>query len=214
MKVKIKKKAETKEFEAINDWSDVTLDKWLKLVDIDKDSSSKEALETLKQLTNIPEDLIKELSISDVSVIMEHFTKLQTEAETELKNIIEIDGKEYGFHPKLDDITLGEYADIETMIVNGLEKNLPELMAVLYRPITEKKNDKYTIESYDGEIAIRAEEMRKMSAQEVQSAMVFFWTFAMDLLRVMPSFLLARVNKSLIEEEQIPASLKSGDGLA
>ena len=201
MKVKIKKKAETKEFEAINDWSDVTLDKWLKLVDIDKDSSSKEALETLKQLTNIPEDLIKELSISDVSVIMEHFTKLQTEAETELKNIIEIDGKEYGFHPKLDDITLGEYADIETMIVNGLEKNLPELMAVLYRPITEKKNDKYTIESYDGEIAIRAEEMRKMSAQEVQSAMVFFWTFAMDLLRVMPSFLLARVNKSLIEEE-------------
>ena len=201
MKVKIKKKAETKEFEAINDWSDVTLDKWLKLVDIDKDSSSKEALETLKQLTNIPEDLIKELSISDVSVIMEHFTKLQTEAETELKNIIEIDGKEYGFHPKLDDITLGEYAEIETMIVNGLEKNLPELMAVLYRPITEKKNDKYTIESYDGEIAIRAEEMRKMSAQEVQSAMVFFWTFAMDLLRVMPSFLLARVNKSLIEEE-------------
>ena len=201
MKVKIKKKAETKEFEAINDWSDVTLDKWLKLVDIDKDSSSKEALETLKQLTNIPEDLIKELSISDVSVIMEHFTKLQTEAETELKNIIEIDGKEYGFHPKLDDITLGEYADIETMIVNGLEKNLPELMAVLYRPITEKKNDKYTIESYDGEIAIRAEEMRKMSAQEVQSAMVFFWTFARDLLRVMPSFLLARVNKSLIQEE-------------
>ena len=199
MKVKIKKKAEVKDYEAINDWSDVTLDKWLKLVDVTKESAGKESLETLKQLTNIPEDLIKELSISDVSVIMEHFTKLQSEVDKELKNIIEIDGKEYGFHPKLDDITLGEYADIETMIVNGLEKNLPELMAVLYRPITEKKNDKYTIEAYDGDITMRAEEMRKMSAQEVQNAMVFFWTFATDLLTIMPSFLLARVKKAIKE---------------
>lgn len=199
MKVKIKKKAETKDYEAINDWSDVTLDKWLKLVDVTKESAGKESLETLKQLTNIPEDLIKELSISDVSAIMYHFTKLQSEASTELTNIIEIEGKEYGFHPKLDDITLGEYADVETMIVDGLEKNLPELMAVLYRPITEKKNDKYTIEPYDGDITIRAEKMRKMSAQEVQNAMVFFWTFATNLLKIMPSFLLERVKKSLKE---------------
>ena len=34
---------------------------------------------------------------------------------------------EYGFHPDLDSITLGEYADIETFIKNGIEKNLPEL---------------------------------------------------------------------------------------
>jgi hypothetical protein len=197
MKVKIKKKAETKEFDVINSWDDVTLDKWLKLVDVNKESAGKEAIETLKQLTDIPEKLIKELNISDVATIMEHFTRLQTKANTELKNIIEIDGKEYGFHPKLDDITLGEYADVETMIVNGLEKSLPELMAVLYRPITEKKNGKYTIEAYDGEITMRTEEMKKMSAQQVQNAMVFFWTFATDLLTIMPSFLMERIKKSL-----------------
>ena len=201
MKVKIKKKAEVKEYNAINSWDDVTLDKWLKLNKIDKNSAGKEALETLKQLTDIPENLIKELSIADVSVIMEHFTKLQSEVDNDVKNIVEIDGKEYGFHPKLDDITLGEYADIETMIVNGLEKNLPDLMAVLYRPITEKKNGKYTIEAYDGEIAMRSEEMKKMSGQQVQNALVFFWTFATDLLRIMPSFLMARVKKSLAEKE-------------
>ena len=201
MKVKIKKKAEVKEYNAINSWDDVTLDKWLKLNKIDKNSAGEEALETLKQLTDIPENLIKELSIADVSVIMEHFTKLQSEVDNDVKNIVEIDGKEYGFHPKLDDITLGEYADIETMIVNGLEKNLPDLMAVLYRPITEKKNGKYTIEAYDGEIAMRSEEMKKMSGQQVQNALVFFWTFATDLLRIMPSFLMARVKKSLAEKE-------------
>jgi hypothetical protein len=76
MKVKIKKKAETQEFNAINHWNDITLEKWLKLVGADKATAGKEAQETLKQLTDIPEKLINELSIKDVSVIMEHFDKL------------------------------------------------------------------------------------------------------------------------------------------
>jgi hypothetical protein len=43
-------------------------------------------------------------------------------------------------------ITLGEYADIEQFIKNGIDKNLPELMSVLYRPIKLKKNDIYIID--------------------------------------------------------------------
>ena len=64
--------------------------------------------------------------------------------------------------------------DIETFIKQDIEKNLPEVMAILYRPIVEEKNKVYTIQAYDGNIAIRAEEMRKMSAEQVQSALVFF----------------------------------------
>ena len=41
-----------------------------------------------------------------------------------LKNVIEIDGVEYGFHPNLDDITLGEYADLETFIKMGIKRKL------------------------------------------------------------------------------------------
>ena len=197
MKVKIKKKAETQEFNVINSWDDITLDKWLKLVGADKHTTGKEAQETLKQLTDIPEKLINELSIKDVSVIMEHFDKLQEEATSELKNIIEIDGKEYGFHPKLDDITLGEYADIETFLQAGVEKHMPEICAILYRPVTKKKNGKYTIEAYDGEIDMRAEEMKKMSAQQVQNALRFFFAFVTDLLMIMPSFLLAQAQTNL-----------------
>jgi hypothetical protein len=74
---------------------------------------------------------------------------------------------------------------------------MPELMAILYRPITKKKNGKYTIEAYDGEIDMRAEEMKKMSAQQVQNALKFFFAFVTDLLMITPSFLMARVQKSL-----------------
>ena len=80
-------------------------------------------------------------------------------------------------HPNLDSITLGEFADIETLIKEGLEQNMPELTAVLFRPVTERNGEVYTIEAYDGEIAIRAEQMKKMSAEQVQSCLVFFLAF-------------------------------------
>jgi hypothetical protein len=55
-------------------------------------------------------------------------------------------------------------------------------MAILYRPIVEENNDVYTIKAYDGDISIRAEEMKQMSAEQVQSALVFFWNFVNVLL--------------------------------
>ena len=111
--------------------------------------------------------------------------KLQSEADNNLTRIIEIDGKRYGFHPDLESLTLGEYADIETFIKMDIDKHLPEVMAILYRPIIEEKNKIYTIEPYDGEIKMRAEEMKKMSSQQVQNALVFFYLFAKTFVKIM-----------------------------
>ncbi len=195
MKVKIKKQGKTKEYNVISKWSDVTLEKWLKLVEVETESKPKEALETITALSDIPKQLVKELGIKDVAVIMSRIGELQVEQDSKLKRIIEVEGKEYGFHPDLDSITLGEYADIETFIKNGIENSLPELMAVLYRPIVEKKNDIYVIEAYDGNIDIRAEEMKKMSAEQVQSALVFFWNLGSELSKILPLYLMERLNK-------------------
>ena len=211
MKVKIKKKGKVKEFKLISKWSDVTLEKWLKLIDFHEGSKSKEAEETIAALSNIPKDLIKQLELKDVAIIMGKIAELQQEQDSSLKRIVEIDGKEYGFHPDLDSITLGEYADIETFIKNDIEKNLPELCAVLYRPITEKKNDVYTIEAYDGNIKIRTEEMKKMSAEQVQSALRFFFALGKELLLTLPSFLTERL-KEMKMQLQVNPSQKSGDG--
>ena len=173
MKVKIKKEGKTKQYNIISKWSEVTLENWLRLIELETGSKTNEALETITALSDIPKQLVKELGIQDVAVIMSRIAELQQEQDSKLKRIIEVEGKEYGFHPDLDSITLGEYADIETFIKNGIENNLPELMAVLYRPIVEKKNDIYIIEAYDGNISIRAEEMKKMSAEQVQSSLFF-----------------------------------------
>ena len=211
MKVKIKKGKKTKSYKVISSWSEVTLEKWLRLADLDEVGASEEALGTITELSNIPKKLVKELSIGDVSAIMDRVGLLQHQANSSLKRIIEIEGVEYGFHPSLDRITLGEFADLETFLKMGIQKHLPEVMAILYRPIVEKKNNIYTIEKYDGNIEIRTEVIKRMKAEEVQAALVFFWSFAKELLIALPSSLTRRL-KVTREQLQAKASQKNGDG--
>ena len=196
MKVKIKKEGKVKQFKLINSWADVTLETWIKLVDFATGTKTEEATETIAALSDIPKKLVKELSLSDVAVIMSKIAELQAKQDTTLKRIIEINDVEYGFHPDLDKITLGEYADIEQFIKNGIETNLPELMAILYRPIKYKKENIYIIDAYDGEITMRTEEMKKMSAEQVQSALVFFYHLGKVLSVILPSYLMDRLKET------------------
>ena len=212
MKVKIKKKGKVKEFKLISSWKDVTLEKWIKLVDFHNGTKSSEALETIAELSNIPKDLIKQLELKDVALIMSKVAEMQQDQNSSLKRVIEIEGKRYGFHPDLSSITLGEWSDIETFIKQDIEKNLPEVMAILYREIEEEKNDIYTIKAYDGNISIRTEVMKKMSAEQVQSALVFFYHFVTKLSEILPSYLMERLKEM---NKQLPQNLlpKSGDTL-
>ena len=211
MKIKIKKQGKVKEFKLIKSWADVNLKTWIKLIEFQSDSKTKEAEDTIALLSDIPKQLIKQLSLRDVAIIMSEISELQAVQDSSLKRIIEIGGVEYGFHPNLDDITLGEYADIEHFIKTGIQENMPDIMAVLYRPIVEKENDVYTIEAYDGNITIRAEKMKLMSAEQVQSALRFFFAFVNALLTTSQSFLMEKLKemKTLSSQNQ---SATNGDG--
>ena len=213
MKVKIKKEGKQETYNLINSWADVNLESWLRLIDIETGSKTKEAEETIAELSDIPKKLIKELSIRDVAIIMGKIAELQGKQDTVLKKVFEIEGVEYGFHPNLDEITLGEYADIETFIKNGIEQHLPEVMAVLYRPVTQKtESGVYTIEAYGGELTIRAEQMKKMSAEQVQSALRFFFALGKELLKILPSYLMQVLKEMKMQSPQNPSE-KNGDGL-
>ena len=69
MKIKVKKKKETKEYNLISSWSEVTLEKWLKLVEYKKGSKSKEALNTITTLSTMPKKIVKELAVKDITRI-------------------------------------------------------------------------------------------------------------------------------------------------
>ena len=193
MKAKITKKGKTKEYNIINSWEDVTLEKWQQLVSGKRKSKSKEAQETIALLSDIPKKLIEEMSLKDVATIFERVSKLQVEGK--LKKVFKIDEVEYGFLPDLDEITLGSWADIEQYIKDGLEKNLHKIMAVLFRPITSKEGKMYSVQEYkDGRE--RAEKFRKkMNAKQVQQALRFFFVFVKEFVKILPSCLMEKMKK-------------------
>ena len=203
MKVKIKKKGKTKQFKLISKWEEVSLDKWLKLIEFQKGTKSEEAKETIAALSDIPKKLIKQLELKDVAAIMGAISELQSKQDSSLKRIIEIEGKRYGYHPDLESISLGEWADLESLLKEDVEKNLPEIMAVLYREIVEETDSGiYTIKAYDGNISIRAEQMKKMAAEQAQSALVFFYTFGKELLEILPLYLMDKLKEIKTQSQQ------------
>ena len=210
MKVKIKKEGKKQSYNLIDSWSDVTLEKWIQLSHTEDATKTEESEETIAALSDLPRQLIKELSLRDVVIIMNKIAELQGEQETVLRKVIEINGVEYGMHPDLSEITLGEYADIESFIKEGIQQSLPEMMAVLFRPIIERKNDIYTIEAYTGDIRIRAEEMKKMSAEQVQSALVFFYHFVKELYLTLPLYLIEKAEEIMIQLQTETSQIDGG----
>ena len=75
---------------------------------------------------------------------------------------------EFGFIPSLDEMTFGEYVDIDTYIKDW--KQMHKAMAVLYRPIEAKYDDRYNIVAYDGE---ETDIMKDMPLSVCFSSIVF-----------------------------------------
>jgi hypothetical protein len=96
------------------------------------------------------------------------------------KNRFTLNEVEYGFIPNLDDISQGEYIDLDTYIVDW--RDLHRSMAVMFRPIKTKLKDKYTIESYEGSDWY-SEKMLDAPLDVVLASRVFFYHLGNELLK-------------------------------
>jgi|TARA_X000001382_G_scaffold9834_1_gene6903 hypothetical protein len=93
-----------------------------------------------------------ELPLTEFSGIIQHIAGVFKE-KTPLQRTFEMTDQKgntvkFGFIPKLDDISLGEFIDLDKYISDW--QQMHKAMAVLYRPITFEKNDLYLIEDYEG----------------------------------------------------------------
>ncbi len=115
-----------------------------------------------------------------------------------------------GFIPKLDDMSLGEYVDIEHTISDWQE--IHKAMGVLYRPVNFKQKDKYTIAPYKPSDEVR-ELMREMPMDVVMGAMVFFYNLGIELSRASLSYLEKQIKKMPRTSQLVQALEKNGDGI-
>lgn len=153
-------------------------------------------------------DLTLQIKYNDLIDITQHIYSL-LESTPELTTIFKIDDVEYGFIPKLDDITLGEYIDIDNYLGDWQEMN--KAMSVLYRPITFRKEDRYLIEEYDG--SKYADIMQYAPLGVVIGAMIFFWDLKNELLDLSLNSLEKEMGENLTTE-QLKTLEVSGVGIS
>ena len=89
MQITITKENKKRKYNVIRSWNDVTLDKWAKLITSKTKTKSKEAIEPIKLLSDIPEKILKQLTLNDTAELMKYLSKLQAEENTVFNRIIE-----------------------------------------------------------------------------------------------------------------------------
>jgi hypothetical protein len=89
----------------------------------------------------------------------------------------------YGFIPALNDMTYGEYLDLVAYTKKDMWDNIPTIMSILYRPITNRVGKLYTIEPYSGTPETRLELFKHVLTMDVVfGALSFFLGLQKDLL--------------------------------
>ena len=101
------------------------------------------------------------------------------DSKPSLVNTFKINDIEYGFIPNLDEMSFGEYIDLDTYI--GDWDNIEKAMGVLYRPIEMRKNNRYHLKEYE---AGDSEHLKDMPLDAVLGSILFFYHLGNDLCRV------------------------------
>jgi hypothetical protein len=148
-------------------------------------------------------DAIK-MRATDVHRITAILTEM-FEQKPKLKQRFVMNGVEYGFVPNLDDMTLGEYIDLDTYLGNWEKMEIA--MNVLYRPIENKLKDKYTIKEYTAE---NPEIMQNMPMDAVLGSILFFYRLGIDLSKTMTNYLEQEEDRTIHLQDSL---VRSGDGI-
>tara|TARA_R100000734_G_C3300087_1_gene90845 strand:+ start:424 stop:1074 length:651 start_codon:yes stop_codon:yes gene_type:complete len=105
-----------------------------------------------------------------------------------------INGIEYGFIPDLDEMSLGEYIDLDTYL--GDWDNIHRAMNVLYRPVKNKYKEKYNINEYTPD---NPDLLKNMPMDAVLSSILFFYRLGIDLSKAMMNYLEDKQKTNLVQ---------------
>jgi hypothetical protein len=186
--------------------SEITLGQYQKYLKIQSENEDENflAIKMIEIFCGLRGDTImamKANSIKDVTMILTDMFNEKPQLVKEFK----LNGRTYGFIPKLEDMTFGEYIDLDTYI--GDMENIHRAMNVLYRPIKQKYQERYLIEDYTGD---DPEVMKSMPMDAVLSSILFFYNLGMDLSKAMLNSLEEDKEMNLA---QYLTSEENGDGI-
>ena len=188
--------------------SEVTLDQyqqWLKVAE-GKDLDNFLQQKMIEIFCGVTLKQVMLIKAKDIESIVVQISKLFNQKENKFIDRFNYQDQEFGFIPKLDDMTFGEYVDLDNYLADW--QLMHKAMSVLYRPITFKKKNQYLIEDYE---TADKYNMKQMTLDVVFGAMVFFWKLNSELQKHILNYLANQTEVPISQE--LRDSLKNGAGI-
>ena len=183
--------------------NEITLGQYQEFSKLDSKKESDVLLKMVEIFCKVPIEVVRSMKANDIKDICEVINKM-FDVEHQLINRFQLGGQDFGFIPDLENISFGEYVDLDTFI--GDTDNLHRAMNVLFRPIDLKQGSRYTLKDYDPDTN---ESAKDYPLDACFGAMVFFYALGKDLS-------IAILNSSSKQNEenlaQYLGSLPDGDG--
>jgi hypothetical protein len=189
--------------------NDITVEQYQAFLRIQDNNDSEEfiAQKMVSIFCKIKLSQVLRIKYSSITEILAGFNEMFQE-KPKLKQTFFMNDVEFGFIPDLENMSFGEYVDLETNV--GDWQTIHKAMAVMYRPITKKKGDKYEIQEYEG-TANYSEVMKLAPLGVTMGAMLFFYHLSNDLLKATQSYLVKELTEMSIQQKD--NSTLNGDGI-
>ena len=173
--------------------NEITLGQYQEYAKLQDLSETDLQLKTIEIFCNVPEVVVRNMKATDIVEICGIINNM-FDTKHQLISMFKMNGVEYGFIPSLEDMSFGEYVDLDTFI--GDNDNLHRAVNVLYRPIEHRKGNRYTIKEYEPN---NSEIAKDMPLDAVLGAVVFFYNLGKDLSLVMLNSLDKKNEQTLAE---------------
>ncbi len=177
-----------------NSLSEIPLSRYQEFVAMKEKSNDEELIanKMIQIFCGLQLGEVAKIKLKDLNGLIKHFTDVFSEKPQLIRNF-KIKNIEFGFIPNLENISFGEYVDIEHHLKDW--STYHKAMAVMFRPIKEKHKDKYSIIEYEPNEDMQ--ELMKFAPLDVAiSASVFFWSLGSELLQATLTYLKNELTKS------------------
>ena len=134
---------------------------------------------------------VAKIKMKHLNELITHFTKVFSE-KPQLIRKFKIKNIEFGFIPKFDDISFGEYVDLENYMKDW--KTYHKALSVMYRPIKNTNKDKYDIVDYEPNEDMQ--DLMKFAPLDVAISSSFFLSsLGIELLKATQTYLKKELKK-------------------
>lgn len=147
-------------------------------------------------MTGLDESDIKYSKKKDMDFVYKFLVaKYLNNKDQNLETIVNVNGNEYGFNSDITQLNFGAWVDLEMYVADGIEKNLHNILAIMYRPITKRTKKGFELEEYDSDTA-------KTRAEQFLEAPIRMWFGSSKYFFLFGKMFLNNMKDSLVKQKK------------